>query len=78
METNLDIEMACKASEAWCTGTGASITPVGSIEYKGADHVFNGGKVGELSKWVLKTITGIHTEEIEDKWGWTHDPWASK
>jgi len=71
----LDIEKACTAEEAWCTGTGASITPVGSISYRGREHVFNDLKEGELSKWVAETIAGIHSEEIEDKWGWVHNPW---
>jgi len=76
VEGNLDIETACKASEVWCTGTGASITPVGAISYNGTEHVFNDMKVGGLTTWVTETIAGIHSEEIEDIHGWVHNPWS--
>ena len=77
VEGNLDIETACRASEVWCTGTGASIPPVGAISNAGIEHTFNDMKVGELTSWVTETIAGIHSEEAEDKWGWVHNPWGN-
>ena len=40
------------------------------MEYKGKDYVVNGGKMGEITKWLYDTITGIQTGRLEDKYGW--------
>ena len=57
-------------NEAFGTGTAAVISPVGMMEYKGEDYVVNGGKMGEITKWLYDTITGIQTGRLEDKYGW--------
>ena len=57
-------------NEAFGTGTAAVISPVGMMEYKGTDYVVNGGKMGEITKWLYDTITGIQSGRIEDKFGW--------
>ena len=59
-----------KLNEAFGTGTAAVISPVGMMEYKGKDYVVNGGKMGEITKWLYDTITGIQTGKLEDPFGW--------
>ena len=56
--------------EAFGTGTAAVISPVGLIQYKGVDYVINGGKMGEITKMLYDTITGIQYGKLEDKYGW--------
>eukprot|EP01087_Luapelamoeba_hula_P013643 TRINITY_DN3900_c0_g1_i1.p1 TRINITY_DN3900_c0_g1~~TRINITY_DN3900_c0_g1_i1.p1 ORF type:complete len:257 (+),score=31.67 TRINITY_DN3900_c0_g1_i1:291-1061(+) len=70
------ITTACSAVEAFCTGTGASVTPVGSITYDGNKHVLNDGKVGDITRQVTKALLDTQMERAEDKYSWLHDPWA--
>ena len=57
-------------NEAFGTGTAAVISPVGMMEYKGTDYVVNGGEMGEITKWLYDTITGIQTGRLPDPFGW--------
>ena len=59
-----------KLNEAFGTGTAAVISPVGMMEYKGTDYVVNGGEMGEITKWLYDTITGIQTGRLLDPFGW--------
>ena len=59
-----------KLNEAFGTGTAAVISPVGMLEYKGTDYVVNGGEMGEITKWLYDTITGIQTGRLPDPFGW--------
>ena len=59
-----------KLNEAFGTGTAADISPVGMMEYKGTDYVVNGGEMGEITKWLYDTITGIQTGRLPDPFGW--------
>ena len=59
-----------KLNEAFGTGTAAVISPVGMMEYKGTDYVVNGGEMGEITKWLYHTITGIQTGRLPDPFGW--------
>ncbi len=59
-----------KLNEAFGTGTAAVISPVGMMEYKGTDYVVNGGEMGEITKWLYDTITGIQTGRLPDPFGW--------
>ena len=59
-----------KLTEAFGTGTAAVISPVGMMEYKGTDYVVNGGEMGEITKWLYDTITGIQTGRLPDPFGW--------
>jgi branched-subunit amino acid aminotransferase/4-amino-4-deoxychorismate lyase len=44
-ECKLDIETVLNAKEAFCTGTGASVTPVGTITYGDRKVEYKDGKV---------------------------------
>lgn len=61
---------AGKLEEAFGTGTAAVISPVGELYWKGKKIVINNGQIGELSKKLYDTITGIQTGKVEDPLGW--------
>ncbi|MEI6091558.1 MAG: branched-chain amino acid aminotransferase [bacterium] len=56
--------------EAFGTGTAAVISPVGSLTYKGTEHVINDNKIGKYSQEFYDILTGIQYGEIEDEFGW--------
>ncbi|MBR1859725.1 MAG: aminotransferase class IV, partial [Selenomonadaceae bacterium] len=55
--------------EVFGSGTAAVISPVGSLIYKGKEYVINNGKIGEFAQKMYDYIEGIHTGEVEDKFG---------
>jgi branched-chain amino acid aminotransferase len=75
-ERKLPIEEVFQAKEAFCTGTGAVITPVASVTQDGKKVVFGDGQVGALTKELYHILTGIQTERVPDEFGWLHDPYA--
>lgn len=74
-EEKLDIDRALEASEAFCTGTGASITPVGSISYNGKKVVFGDGQPGKVTMQLYNTLRDIQFEKTNDIRGWLYDPY---
>ena len=75
-ERRISIDEVVEASEngtldeAFGTGTAAVISPVGLIRYKDKDYVINGGKMGEITKMLYDTITGIQYGKLEDTYHW--------
>ncbi len=59
-----------KVKEVFGTGTAAVISPVGLLEHKGKEMVFNDMKIGPVAQKFYDTITGIQYGEIEDKHNW--------
>lgn len=59
-----------KLQEAFGTGTAAVISPVGLIRYQDKDYTINGGKMGEITKMLYDTITGIQYGTLPDSYGW--------
>ncbi|MDT8860665.1 branched-chain amino acid aminotransferase [Alkalihalobacillus sp. MEB130] len=57
--------------EAFGTGTAAVISPVGELNWGDRNIVINNGEIGELSKRLYDTLTGIQTGKIEDPYDWT-------
>ncbi len=57
-------------SEAFCSGTAAVITPIGSVHTDNKKRVFNNGEPGETTKKLYDLLTGIQRKEIEDHFGW--------
>lgn len=57
--------------EAFGTGTAAVISPIGELNYDGKIISINNGEIGEVSKKIYDTITGIQSGVLEDKFGWT-------
>ena len=61
-------EDAC--TEAFCTGTAAVITPIGSVVLEDQKRIWNNGEPGEITIKLYDLLTGIQRLEIEDKFGW--------
>ena len=57
-------------TEAFCTGTAAVITPIGSITMINKIRVFNNYEPGELTVKLYELLTGIQRLEIKDEFGW--------
>lgn len=61
-------EKSC--TEAFCTGTAAVVTPIGSVVMGDKKRVFNNGQPGEITKKLYDLLTGIQRLEIKDEFGW--------
>jgi branched-chain amino acid aminotransferase len=59
-----------KVTEAFGSGTAASIAPVGELVYKNKNYIINDNKVGVITKQLYDLITGIQYGRIEDPYGW--------
>ncbi len=58
-------------TEAFGTGTAATISPVGKLSFKGVEYILNNNLIGEVSQKMYDTLLGIQYGEIEDKFNWT-------
>lgn len=56
--------------EAFGTGTAAVISPIGEFLWKGEKLVINSGEVGNLTKELYDTLTGIQNGTESDPFGW--------
>ncbi|MDQ0155479.1 branched-chain amino acid aminotransferase [Robertmurraya andreesenii] len=56
--------------EAFGTGTAAVISPIGEFLWKGEKLVVNSGEVGQLTRELYDTLTGIQNGTKEDPFGW--------
>lgn len=61
---------AGKVTEAFGSGTAAVITPVGALNYKGETVTVGDGGVGNLTRKLYDTLTGIQYGNIADTFGW--------
>jgi branched-chain amino acid aminotransferase len=57
-------------TEAFCSGTAAVITPIGSVTINDKKRIFNNGEPGEFTKKLYDLLTGIQRLEIDDEFGW--------
>ena len=57
-------------TEAFCTGTAAVITPIGSVSINDKTRVFSEGEPGEITKKLYDLLTGIQRKEVEDEFNW--------
>ena len=58
--------------EAWGTGTAAVVSPIGKLAIGDKEYVVGGGKIGELTKKLYDTLTGIQWGKREDTFGWVY------
>jgi branched-chain amino acid aminotransferase len=72
-EGPLPIAEVMEAKEAWCTGTAAVISPVGSVTYKGKKKEF---AAPDVSKKIYKLFDAILEGKEADKHGWVVDLYA--
>lgn len=75
-KTPVSLEMVQTAKEAFCSGTGASISPVGSVTHAGKKYVIGNGKVGTLTASLYKTLLDIQYERIPDEFNWLMYPFG--
>ena len=57
--------------EAFGTGTAAVISPVGELNWGNRNMIINNREIGELSRKLYDTLTGIQTGKLEDRYQWT-------
>ena len=57
-------------SEAFCTGTAAVITPIGSVTLNDKKRIFNDGKPGEVTTNLYELLTGIQRLDLDDEFNW--------
>ena len=57
-------------SEAFCTGTAAVVTPIGSITLEDKKVVYNNGEPAEITVKLYNLLTGIQRLELDDEFGW--------
>ncbi|MDD6479445.1 MAG: branched-chain amino acid aminotransferase [Oscillospiraceae bacterium] len=62
-----------KLEEAWGCGTAAVISPIGELCYKDVKYPINNGEIGEITRMLYDTLTGIQWGKIEDTFGWTKE-----
>ena len=58
--------------EAWGTGTAAVVSPIGKLAIGGKEYVVGGGEIGETTKKLYDTLTGIQWGKREDTFGWVY------
>ncbi|MBQ7788031.1 MAG: branched-chain amino acid aminotransferase [Clostridia bacterium] len=61
-----------KLEEAWGCGTAAVVSPIGKLFYNDVEYDVNGGQIGEVTKKLYDTLTGIQWGEVEDTYGWIY------
>ena len=57
--------------EAWGCGTAAVVSPIGELNYEGKGYIVGGGKIGEVTRELYDTLTGIQFGKTDDPYGWT-------
>jgi len=67
-----DANKAGRATEAFCAGTAAVISPIGELKWRDKVMIFNDGKIGATTQRIYDEITGIQTGAVEDKFGWLY------
>lgn len=62
-----------KLEEAFGTGTAAVVSPVASLAWGDKTIKVANGEMGELTKKLYDTLTGIQYGRIKDKFGWCYE-----
>jgi len=70
VEKNVSVEEALAADEAFCSGTAAVISPIGSITCDGQEKVYNDFEVGSVTRELYDHLTRIQLCEEDDRFGW--------
>ena len=61
---------AGKLEEAFGTGTAAVISPIGEFKWQNETIIVNGGEIGQVSKHLYDTLTGIQNGLLDDTFNW--------
>ena len=63
-------EVFADGVECFVSGTAAGVTFFESLTHEGRTKVFGDGRMGEVSRYLLKTLKGIQYGAIRDAHGW--------
>ena len=73
VETKVSAEFAMSAEEAFCCGTAAVISPIGSITFGDKTATYaDGSTPGDLTQRLYDALTNIQNDVDEDIFGWVH------
>ena len=73
VETKVDAHFAMDADEAFCCGTAAVISPIGSITLGDKVATYGDGNTpGKVTTELYDALTSIQNESAEDIFGWVH------
>ena len=72
-ETRVTAEFAMSADEAFCCGTAAVISPIGSITQGEEKATYGAGRPGAMTQMLYEHLVGIQNETKEDIFGWLHE-----
>ena len=72
-ETKVTAEFAMSADEAFCCGTAAVISPIGTITKGETKATYGDGQPGEMTQMLYNHLVGIQNETKEDIFGWLHE-----
>ncbi len=61
-----------KLEEAWGCGTAAVVSPIGRFCYNDKEYDVNDGKIGEVTRKLYDTLTGIQWGKTSDTFGWIY------
>ena len=72
MERDISYKELFKDSctEAFCAGTAAVITPIGSVTINDEIRIFNDREPGETTTKLYDLLTGIQRLDFEDDFNW--------
>ncbi|MCH1540511.1 MAG: branched-chain amino acid aminotransferase [Candidatus Poseidonia sp.] len=73
VEEKVLADFAMEADEAFCCGTAAVISPIGSITHGGKKKVYGNGLPGSITTELYSALTGIQSETDDDVFGWLHE-----
>ena len=71
-ESKVRAKFAMSSDEAFCCGTAAVISPIGSISHNGIEKVYSDRITGPITRELYNALTGIQTELAADVFGWMH------
>jgi branched-chain amino acid aminotransferase len=63
-------EVFAEGLECFVSGTAAGVTYFESLTHEGRTKAFGDGRMGEISRYLLKTLKGIQYGAIRDTHGW--------
>lgn len=82
IEKDISVEEVVAATECFCVGTAAVITPIGSLTYMQKETIYNNNEIGLLTQQIYNILTGIQLAELPDPFGWvktvSQADWAAK
>ena len=73
-EGRVPADLAMESEEAFCCGTAAVISPIGSIQRGDLRRTYgtDSSTIGPVTRRLYDELTGIQEERIPDRLGWIH------